>query len=139
MEDLRGYIINSLMVGLIIVLVVTFSIKLGGRYDKNANDMTGAYIDSSALENQINRTANDALTWQKVFQSDNMLVVLGGLVIYSIWGIVKLIFTTVVTFFQLFINLFTFIGIPPIVSGTILAILIISLIFMGWRLVKQGQ
>jgi hypothetical protein len=96
-------------------------------------------IDFSRLEQQVNSTSADANKWAETFKSDNLFVVAGGIVLYSIWGITKLVWTSVITMLTIFTDGASgVIGIPPIAVGVLTAIVIIGLIFGAWRLVKQG-
>jgi len=97
-------------------------------------------IDFSGLETRLNQTNADATSWGETFKSDNLFVVAGGIVLYSIWGISKLVWNSVISIFVIFTDgASSLIGIPPIAIGVLTAIIIIGLIFSLWRLIKTGQ
>jgi len=139
MTTTKEFIINGLLAGLFLICLVSFGTAFGNNYGK-PNLMTTDYMDMSRITNQIETTSSDASKWGEAFTSDNIFVATGAIIIFSIWGVFKLIYTTIlsvfVIYFDLIANMF---GIPPIVTGVLTAIIIISLIFAGWSLIKRGE
>lgn len=120
--------------------MIGFAVAVAGNYGQSSALMKSPQIDFSRLETQINTTSADANKWAETFKSDNLFVVAGGIVLYSVWGIVKLIWTSVTTMLTVFTDgASSVLGIPAIAIGVLTAIIIIGLIFAGWRLIKQGQ
>ena len=137
--DFREYPVNFLLAGLFIISMISFGIVLSHNYGKSEALMKSDKIDFTRLENQINSTSSDANKWADTFKSDNLFVVAGGIVLYSIWGITKLVWTSVTAMLTIFTDGASgLLGIPPIATGVLTAIVIIGLIFGAWRLVKQG-
>ena len=138
--DFKDYPINFILAGLFIICLISFGVALANNYGQSGTLMKTDKIDFSRLEKQINSTSADANKWAETFKSDNLFVVAGGIVLFSIWGIVKLIWTSVTAMLTIFTDGATgLLGIPPIAVGVLTAIVIIGLIFAGWRLIKQGQ
>jgi hypothetical protein len=138
----KDYPINLLLAGLFILAIVGFGVGLAHNYGEDESLMKGADgsgMDFSRLEQQVNQTSADANKWSSAFKSDNLFVVAGGIVLYSVWGIGKLMLNSVIVVFTIISDGATSVlGIPPIVTGVILAILIISLIFSLWRVIRAG-
>lgn len=110
-----------------------------GNYGQNSSLVKSDKIDFSAIEKQVNTTSADSAKWGEAFKSDNFFISAGAIVSYTIWGVSKLIWGSVVTFFTIiFDGAMGVLGIPPIVTGTLMAILVIVLIFSIWRSIKQG-
>lgn len=138
--DFKNYPINMLLAGLFIIALISFAVTLANNYGESEALMKSDKIDFTRLEKQINSTSSDANKWAETFKSDNLFVVAGGIVLYSIWGITKLIWTSVTVMLTIFTDGASgLLGIPPIAVGVLTAIIIISLIFASWRLIKQGQ
>lgn len=138
MADFKDYIGNFMLVGLFFLAIVFFASGIAVNNGMNQS-VTGGVIDTSNVEKQINQTNADSQNWAKAFNSDNLFVALGTVVLYSIWGVGKLIFSSVTTFFNLIIvGLSSIIGIPPIAVGVILSLLLVGLIFSLWRINKVG-
>ena len=139
MTDFKEYPINFLLAGLFIICMIGFAVAVAGNYGQSSALMKSPQIDFSRLENQINTTSADANKWAETFKSDNLFVVAGGIVLFSIWGIVKLIWTSVLVMLTIFTDGASgLLGIPPIATGVLTAIVIIGLIFASWKLIKQG-
>lgn len=140
MVDFREFPINFLLAGLFVIAMVSFAVGIASNYGYSESLMKSDKIDFSALETQVQQTSNDATAWGESFKSDNLFVVAGGIVLYSIWGITKLVWNSVISLLTIFTDgATTLLGVPAMVIGVLTAIVIISLIFSGWRLIKQGQ
>lgn len=140
MANFEDYPKNFLLAGLFIIAMITFAVMLGNNYGQSEALMKSDQIDFSRLENQINQTSADAQKWGEAFKSDNLFVATGTLVLFSIWGIGKLIWGSVTSFTTIFLDgASSVLGVSPIVTGVVMAILIISLIFALWKVIKAGE
>lgn len=140
MAEFKDFPINFLLAGLFIIALIGFGVGIAHNYGETDSLMKSDKIDFSRLESQVNQTSQDAQSWGNAFRSDNLFVSAGAIVLFSIWGIGKLIWTSVIALFTIFSDGATAVlGIPPIVTGVLTAILIISLIFALWRLIKAGE
>jgi hypothetical protein len=140
MANFEDYPKNFLLAGLFIICMITFAVMLGQNYGQDEALMKSDQIDFSKLENQINQTSTDAQKWGEAFKSDNLFVATGTLVLFSIWGIGKLIWGSVTSFTTIFLDgASSVLGVSPIVTGVAMALLIISLIFALWKVIKAGE
>jgi len=140
MVDFKDYPINFLLAGLFLISMISFAIIIAHNYGEDESLMKSNKIDFSRLEKQINQTSADANSWAETFKSDNLFVSLGGIVLFSIWGIAKLIWSSVTALLTVYTDGATAIlGIPALATGVLTAIVIIGLIFAAWKLVKQGS
>lgn len=139
MVDFKDYAVNLLLCGLFVIALVAFGTGIAHNYGEDASLMSDDRVNMTRLESTVNSTSEDAQRWSEAFQSDNLFVSAGGIVLYSIWGVGKLILTSVVTLFVvIFDGVSAVLGIPPVVSGVIFAVLLIGLIFALWRVIKAG-
>ena len=139
-SDFQSYPINFLLAGLFVIALISFGIAMAHNYGQSEALMQNDKIDFSGLERQVNSTSNDANKWAETFKSDNLFVVAGGIVLYSIWGVAKLVWGSVTAMLTIFTSgAEGLLGIPPIATGVLTAIIIIGLIFAIWKLIKQGQ
>ena len=140
MANFEDYPKNFLLAGLFVICMITFAVMLGNNYGQSEALMKSDQIDFSKLENQINQTSSNAQKWGEAFKSDNLFVATGTLVLFSIWGIGKLIWGSVTTFSTIFLDgASSVLGVSPIVTGVVTALLIISLIFALWKVIKAGE
>lgn len=136
MDSFENWPISLLLAGLFLVSIFGFMNGLGDIYGVK---MTTQYIDVSRVETQINETSQDAISWGEAFKSDNVFVSAGAIILFSIWGVIKLVWDTIMTFVAIYLDIFTALfGIPPLATGVITAIVLISLIYLGWKTIKQG-
>jgi len=125
-----------LLTGLFLVCIIGFMSGMGDNYGEV---IESSYVDTSRIVDQINETSSNANAWGESFKSDNLFVSTGTIVLVSIWGVTKLIWDTLITFLVIYLDIFTTLfGIPPMVTGVITALMIIYLIFLAWRTIKQG-
>jgi len=140
MANFEDYPKNFLLAGLFVIAMITFGVMLANNYGHDEGLMKSDQIDFTNLEKQINSTSADAQKWGEAFKSDNLFVATGTLVLFSIWGIGKLIWGSVTTFSTIFLDgASSVLGVSPIVTGVVTAILIISLIFALWKVIKAGE
>lgn len=135
--EFEDYIKNFLIIGLFIIALVSFGTGLAANYGVSSSFIKTDVVDLSKVEQQMNETSTKANDWMTAFRSDNLFVQAGALVLLSVWGIEKLIIDPILTFFTLYFDIINHIfGIPPLVTGTLTALLIISLIFAAWKVLK---
>ena len=139
MDTFEDYIISFLLLGLFVVCTISFGNQMAFNYGK-AGRMDTGYIDTARIESQVNQTATQANQWGESFKSDNPIISYGSLITVTLFGIIKLMWTSIMGFLSIFLDLAVGIfQIPAIVVGTITAIIIISIIFLIWRKTRQGQ
>ena len=127
---------NLLLSGLFIICIIGFMTGLGLNYGE---DLTTPYINTSKIEYQLDRASDSVEDLEKTFKEDSLFLITGTIVLKSIWGISISMFNTTGSLIELYLDIFTALfGIPPIVTGVITTILLILLIFLAWRTVKQG-
>lgn len=140
MANFEDYPKNFLLAGLFVICMITFAVTIAHNYGQTDALMKSDQIDFSKLEQQVNEASERASGWGETFKSDNLFVATGTIVLYSIWSIGKLIFGSVSTFMIVFLDgASSVLGVSPIVTGVAMAILIISLIFALWKVIKAGE
>lgn len=140
MANFEDYPKNFLLAGLFVIAMINFAVMLANNYGQTDSLMKSEQIDFSRLENQVNSTSADAQKWGEAFRSDNLFVATGTLVLFSIWGIGKLIWGSVTTFSTIFLDgASAVLGVSPVVTGVVTALIIISLLFALWRVIKAGE
>ena len=136
----KDYVINFLLAGLFIVAFIGFGVETAKNYGMSETLMKSESFDFTKLENQISQTSSDAEKWSNATKSDNPFISYGGVFFYSIWGVGKLIWGSVSAFASIITDgAEAVLGIPAMVTGLIVAILSILLIFALWRTIKTGE
>ena len=136
-RDMMGHF---LLTSVFLFAIISFAVGIGDNYGKGSEFATVEHIDVAGIQNTIEETNAEAEKWEKVFKSDNLFVALGGIILFSLWGIINLIWTSVFGIFNLIIQIASdVLGLPAIVVSTFVTLLILTLIFLAWRTLKAGE
>lgn len=138
---------KSLIVGAVLVGLVVIALLQGFTSLANENNATNVLMENDIIESRyetINDTLYDLNTTAQAakenLESDSSNFVTGFFFLNSILNIAKS-FTSVLvaSLTGVFVMIQSSIGIPPIVTGVFMGILIISLVLAAWRMFKSGQ
>ena len=141
-DSLKGMIIAIILIGLYAVAMLSFVTFVAEENDADINITENEAVSNAmgGLIEKLNETETIANTQRNNTESDTKSQETGFLSLGSIIGSVKV-------FTGMFVGVFNLIGqvaqktlnIPPLVLSVITAILIITMIFFGWRLIKVGE
>ena len=138
--SLKHYIVTFILASLFIISITSFMTTTRENYNLDPDVIDDSQIDLTNLQDKVNQTSADAENWQEAFTSDNFFVSLGSIVLFSIWGIFKLMWTSITAFAGIYLDgMYNVFGIDPMITGSLTALLIIGLIFAVWRAVKTGE
>jgi len=138
--SLKHYIVTFILASLFIISITSFMTTTRENYNLDPDVIDDSQIDLTNLQDKVNKTSSDAENWQEAFTSDNFFVSLGSIVLFSIWGIFKLMWTSITSFAGIYLDgMYNVFGIDPMITGSLTALLIIGLIFAVWRAVKTGE
>lgn len=136
----KNYLIYFLLAGVFIVSMYAFAQQLGSKYGSTDLTVDSEKINLVGLESSINDTTDQAQSWQRSFTNDNPFVATGSLILFSLFGIMKLMWGSVTSIITILLaGMYNILGVPPIVGGVIVTGLIIGLIFAAWRVIKGGE
>lgn len=138
--DLKDYTISFLVVGLFIVCMFSF----GALLQSNNKPISGMDnidgIDITTLTTELEASqqrANDSIT---SFASENPVLATGEMIFVTVPKITLGAISNTVTIIGIIFNgLANVLGIPPLVLGILSAILLISMIFAAWKVIKAGK
>ena len=136
-------IVTSIVVMLFAVLLLAFIFTMANDYGVDTTELQEQGLNYQALNQSLYDTQQDVEEFQQVFQRGNIFSVVAGIVVEGIFDIgndmFRMVFGNGGLFEIIFIDSARILGIPSIVVGTIIAILILVAIFGLWRLLKQGD
>jgi len=137
----KEYITASILIGVFIVAMLSGGIYLATTNDKNSTLMENEAINTtfSDISNQLGNVQTEANKSKTAFEGETGIITTGFLILESIFGLG-------ITFTKIFISTMNLplilveeiIGIPPLVTGAILSILIFLILLLAWRLYKTG-
>jgi len=138
-QPFENYIGIFLLASLFLLSIYGFATSIGERYDKNLT-IDDKQIDLTRLEEKIDQTTEDAEKWQEAVRDDKPDIYLAVLVLLSIWGVIKLMWFSVIGLLSIIVEgAYNVLGIPPLALGVVITLLIIGLIFAAYRKWKTGQ
>lgn len=133
---LFAFIFMSLFGMLILSAVVT----IGGNYDKNTTEVVGGSLSLNKFNNSIKNIEQDAKDLKTSFDKGSVWSALAGVVVEGVFGIAKDMVTMILLPFDIISDIMLdVLGVPSYVTSVLLGILIMSLIFAIWRLIKIGD
>jgi len=136
--------LKHLLIGVIIITLFSFLIifgasQLGGEYDKDVSKLEEGSLNLTYMNKTLQGAQETAEDWRETFQSDNLAHYIYG-VLVGIFKVALNMFSWVVAPAILFIQLGNdILGIPPMITGTLIFILIVSVILAIWSLRKKGD
>jgi len=136
--EFKDYIITFIISALFIVSFYSFMTGLGEKNDKDLS-IDNNKIDIISLEGNLSDINKNSETWQQAVIDDTVDKSLAIVILVSIAGVGKLMWQSIIFIARIYAEIsYNVLHIDPIVSGTILTIIIISIIFAFWRLIKNG-
>lgn len=140
MENMfKNLIIGFMLFTLVGVLILTAVNQAGITYGKNITEVTGGF-----QFDRFNQTATameqDAKDLKTAFDRQNVWSAIAGVVVEGVFGIAKDMVSMILIPFDLLSDILQdVLHVPAIVSSMILAVLIISIMFGIWSLIKIGN
>lgn len=140
---------KNMLIMIILGLMFTVAIISFGIQFSNDNNTTISILNDARFSG-LNKTfygANKTLynslqnsEIQKNVSSQSELTInADSLTINSIWGSITSYFSLVTDSIGFIFSLLAVLGIPTIILGGIVSIILIVIIFLGWKAIRQGQ
>lgn len=145
-DNFKGLVVGSIMALLFVFTIFSFFISTGSNYGKDTNELTGDYYDFSGINNSLSNVQSEAETLRTIASQGSGSGGLFGLVEGFFDG-VGAFFSIAFSMFGFIINLFDFIVVGTmniifanaVITGTVIAIVIIITLFGIFRFLKQGS
>lgn len=142
MDDMKSFVVSAILVALFVFAIIGFSISISEKNDSvNPIQQDPALNKSySQIQQQLNESQQEAEGSSNLFFED--IPVLGTVELFlgSIFKVAKTVTSSIRSVFSISFGLIqTTLGIPPIITGSLMAIIIISTIFLAWKLYKTGS
>ena len=134
------FLTSLILASLFIISLYAFATGTAENYGQDTDLVDDNMLDLTSLEAKVSNSSADAEVWQRRITSDNIFVATGSIVLFSTWGVFKLMWTSTSGIASIyFAGMYNIFGIDPMVTGTISALLIIALLFAIWKVVKTGE
>lgn len=130
-----GFVLTSLFA----VLLLTAVTDTGYLYDKNTTEITGS-LNFAGFNDSVNNVQGTSENLRERFEKQSIWSTVAGVVVTGIFDIAKTMFAMILVPFVLIANVMENIfHIPSIVINVVMGLLVLSIIFAVWALVKQGS
>lgn len=123
-----------------------FAIALGGNYGKDTSELEGGKFDLSGLNKTLKKIDEKGKAYQDQFTKQSFLSTAGFIVVNGIFDLTSTMFDFMIEPFKIFSNMVVNTFAPSdnqdtinIISNVITFLLIISMIFGVWSLIKRGN
>jgi len=141
MEDsFKNMLFAFIFVALFGMLILTATVNVADNYDKDTTEVVGGSLSLDKFNESITSVESNAKSLRASFGSGSVWSALAGVVVEGIFGIaldmVGMILAPFDILNDIMIDLF---GIPAWVTSVVLGVLIMSLIFAIWRLIRIGD
>lgn len=141
MEDTFKYLLTGFsLLALFMFLILTFVVQIS--YDNNVStqELQEGAFSLSPYESYLDDIDSQAENFRERFEKGNIFSVIAGVIVDGIFGVAKDMIIIIMTPFTLLVQVFNnVLGIPVIVNSVLLGILIFTIIFGIWRLVRIGD
>lgn len=145
-DSFKGLVIGSITALLFVFLIFTFFIGVGDKYGKDTSALSNNYYDLSEINQSLSNVQSEAEIMRNVASSSGRSNGAFGLVegffdgVGAFFGLFFSMFGFIVNLFDLIvINTLNIIFANAILTGTIVAIIIIGGLFGLYRALKQGS
>ena len=138
MADFPKLVTAFIVITLFSFLVVGFAVQLANNYHKDSSEISDK-IGLTKLNATLNEQKVMAEQWKKSFEQQSVFLAIGGIVLTGIFQLANTIGTAIITPFAILGNvLVNVLGVPIVVLNTMSVLIILTLIFSIWRLIKAG-
>jgi len=139
-DQLKALLFGFIVITLFATLLITVVNDQGVLYEKDTTQITGGSLGISGFNNSIQNFSSTAESLKSRFENQNIFVALGDVVISGLFDIAVDMAKMIITPFDLISRVLTnILGVPSFVTNVIMGLLVLSIIFAIWRLIKVGD
>lgn len=139
-DQLKALLFGFIVITLFATLLITVVNDQGVLYEKDTTQITGGSLGISGFNSSVQNFSSTAENLRERFENQNIFVALGDVVISGLFDIAVDMAKMILTPFTLVSNILTnILGVPSFVTNVIMGLLVLSIIFAIWRLIKVGD
>lgn len=139
-DQFKGLIVGFVLFTLFTFLIITFVTNVAQENGLDTTEFEEGAFSLDPYENVLDSVESDAETFRERFERGSIFSVVAGIVVTGIFGIAIDMIVLVISPFTLLGQVMTnVLGIPIIVTSVVLGIIILSIIFGIWSVIKKGD
>jgi hypothetical protein len=129
------------MIGLFVIAIIGFSVGFSQDNNLNSSITDNPHINASyvSINSSLSNFRGDSQNQLQATANETGTIGEDSLILPSLWGAVKTFFATIISIGNALVALPTIVGIPPVITGTIIAIIVVMIIFLAWKVIKVGE
>jgi len=136
----RNSLIGFLLVALFGMMLLTGVSTVSDTYSKDTSEIVGGSMSLDKFNQSISSVENRAETLSDTFREGSIWSTIAGVVVEGIFGLTKDMFDMVILSLGVLLGIAEdTLKIPAYVTSVIMGIVIFTLIFGIWRLLKIGD
>ena len=136
----KNTLIGFLLVALFGMMLLTGVTTVGDTYGKDTSEIVGGSMSLDKFNQSISDVEASAEKLSGTFRQGSIWSTIAGVVVEGIFGLTKDMFDMVILSLGVLLGIAEdTLGIPAYVTSVIAGIVIFSLIFSVWRLLKIGD
>jgi len=141
MEDsFKNILFAFILVSVFGMLLLTTVVEVGEDYDMDTSQVVGGSLSMDKFANATASIESNAKDLKASFDKQSVWSALAGIVVEGIFGIAKDMVTMILLPFDILVDIMIDVfGVPAWVTSVLLGLLIMSIIFGIWRLIKIGD
>ena len=138
--DFKNTLSAFILISLFGMLIVSAVISVGNTYGKNTSEVVGGSLALQGFNDSISDLESSTQSMYKNFNEGNIWSAVAGVVVEGIFGLTKTMFNFIIAPFTIISNILQdILGVPSYVTTVLLGLLILSIIFGIWRILKIGE
>ena len=139
-DNFKNMLFAFILITLFGYLLIYSVNRIGSDYGMDTTEVTGGSLSENNFYGNVSGVRSASQHFQDRFSEGNVWSALAGVVVEGIFGIATDMFKIIISPMSLISNIMTNIfGVPTIVTDILVGILILSIIFGIWRLIKIGD
>lgn len=139
-DDLKRLMFGFILLTLFSYLLLSSIVSVANDNDVDTTDFSEGAFSLDPYENVLNSVEEDAETFRERFEKGSIWSIVAGVVVTGIFGIAIDMITMIITPFTLLAQILNnILHVPTIVTSVILGVIILSIIFGIWSLIKKGD
>lgn len=139
-DDFKNMLFAFILMSLFGMLILSAVAQLGNTYDKDLTQVTGGSLSINKFNQSINSIEQNSKSLKARFDKQSVWSAIAGVVVDGIFGIAKDMVSMILSPFDIIADIMAdSLHVPVYVTSVILGILILSIMFGIWRLLKIGS
>jgi uncharacterized membrane protein len=138
--DFHNKLVGFVLLALVGVAILTAVVNVGETYSMDTSEVVGGATDLDRFEGSVDSIEDNANKLEERFKKGSIWSVVAGVVVEGVFGIAKDMLDMIYAPFSLISGILKErLGVPTYVTSVLMGLLIFSLIFGIWRLLKIGD